>query len=350
MLQSFDEARRLSDSYEIPLSDILCTDLNITGISLANPKAMQRTRFSMNLDNENLFFAVTVNRRSDYKHTGDSVWFKEILLGMASDPENDTCDDTYFRKSGKVLTLNSNKKSACSGCKFCGTYNLDKAEEPLTTKPALTRKIESLLSESRKDNMSDLEAIGVVTGCFPGEEEAVEHLLMVRDAFEPFGFKGEVIYIGSQIRREESLDALVSSGPFGLYLTVECFTRREQLMNPKKASLTLERGRELLDLAKGKGINTTFLYILGLDPIESIFDEIPEYLPVVTRHPIINVMQAYVPEQEALRHPSATKIEYYLESRGLIEILFCSSSLVPRRWENYRSPWVTKYGGRVLDI
>jgi len=353
--------RILADQYKVPKLDILLTGINLKGVNY-KPAELEKGKTGEQADltrgrfnfypaqyDKPFFMAVSIGESSPFVHNGRELLLNDTVLGPAEPPENDTCDDTYFRKGNKALTLNSNLKSTCSGCKFCGAYKLDEIKQKdLTIRENLIGRINELMKEANQPDMSFLESVGVVTGCFKDEDATLKHLMMIRETFKEYGFKGELRYIGSEIKSKRALELLRSGGPFGLYLTVECFDRRESMMKPSKASLSLDEGRTLLKTAKDLDIATLFLYILGLDPIEKIKEEMPKYLEVLTRHPIINLMQSYVPSQEQLRTPEATNLNYYLEARQEIERIMKPTGLRPMLWENYRSPWSTAYGDEPL--
>ncbi len=347
----------LAEENDVPYVDLVLNCINMQGINYnptgysARGDLLLRGRFDLfpHGTKRSFFMATSITRQSRFIHDGKKVSLGPDVIGLASPPEKDTCDTSYFRKDGKALTLNSNQRNSCRGCKFCGTYSLESSEKSLSSdKKALSLKIEELITERKETDASFLENIGVVTGCFPAEEDVLRHLLLVRETFEEYGFRGELRYIGSQIQSEKNLTRLARSGPFGLYLTVECFERRNDLLKTKKAAVTLDTGRDILNKAKSIGIETSFLYILGLDSIERMSEEFNKYLPVLTRHPLVNLLQAYTPEQESLRFPEANNLEYYIKARKEIEQIMKPTGLVPMLWDNYRSPWATRYADKEI--
>ena len=344
-----NDALRLCAKYDIPLEDVLMMGINLSGVRY-DKEDFARGRFTASpLGAGPFLLALTLNKESRFAHEGDRLTLADITIATASPVENDTCDDTYFRKNGRVITLNSNAKSQCIGCAFCGVYSLANDEKDLTSPARLHAKASELITESRSHDLSHIEGIGIVTGCFRSERAAADHIKMVRGVFIEHGLAGEVQYIGSQITTPSIIDELAADGRYAIYLTVECFDRRDKLMRADKANISLERGREALCYAKNAGLNTSMLYILGLDPLERIKEEMPKYKDALTRHPIVNLMQAYSAEQESLRHPEARDMDYYILGRKAIESVFLPTRMRPRSWENYRAPWSTAYGGERLD-
>jgi hypothetical protein len=149
------------------------------------------------------------------------------------------------------LTLNTNQRSLCKGCGFCGTYNLEHDDSPLTDRESLESEATQLSLDV--GDFSQVKAIGIVTGCFMDENSLVKHIKMVRSVFSERGFKGEIQYVGSQLKNESSITELVKDGLFSLFLTVEMFSNRDELMKKQKSSLTLDRARELLGYTKSVG-------------------------------------------------------------------------------------------------
>lgn len=243
------------------------------------------------------------------------------------------------------MTLNSNSRTNCRGCAFCGTYGLEETDQALTTPEAIKNKANDIQAELQSD-LSSLESIGIVTGCFPNEDRLVDHLLMIRQIFAENGFAGELQYIGSQLKTPEKIKQVAESGPFALYLTVESFQKRQQLMKKTKSSLTLESGRKVLAAAQSLGAETSFLYIAGLDDHQAMREQFPLYKSLVSRLPQVQTFQAYNPQQLNLRNQEADRIEYFLQTRKIVEKTF--PNLLPIAGNNYRSLWFTSYANQHL--
>ena len=351
MLEDIKEIQKYSEEYNVPYEDLLLMSLNLTGVKSNLPYPRIRFFIRLNSFPDDFYVGLPNNIcESPFEIKENKIYFLNEEIGKVRNIENDTCDETYFRRNKTALTLNSNSRSKCSGCKFCGTY----AQDPSDRNNLLTReRLENKFNELEKMyeiDYSTLVEIAICTGCFSSENDVIEHLKLVREVADKRGFKGEIKYIGSQIVSEESLDFIEEEiAPFGYSLTVECFTRREQLMKPIKSNVTLDLGRDVLRRCKERGFNTTFLYILGLDPLDIISKETAKYLPLLTRFPVINLFQPYVKEHILLRDESANRLEYYLRVRKEMEKLFMSTDLRPRSWENYRPLWYTKFGEEDIN-
>ena len=362
ILTSLNEAKELSQKHGVPLVDILLLGLNMEGAN--NPLiSTGRMRFKISPDLTNgkdFYCAITNNPNSRWEIIDGIIQFKGSRVGSIDGVEEDTCDSTYWRRfetiEGKIkgteLTINSNSKSFCSGCEFCGTYNLnpkDQEEKDLSTPKKVRKKIEALLDETGVEDLSHLVGAGIVTGCFPDEEMTLYHLNMLHDVLrQEYGFKGELKYIGAQIRSKKSLESLAAHGPTGIAQTVECFTRRDELLQPKKR-ITLDHSREILAKAKDLGITTSILYIMGLDNLDIFQEEMEKFIPHLTKMPLINTLQEYLPGQSKLRVQEARSMEYYLKARKIMEKIAVPFNFKPNVWENYRGLWFTGYDGGNLD-
>ena len=81
--------------------------------------------------------------------------------------EKDTCTSTYFRNNKKAITYNSNSRSKCVGCKFCGTYSLSEDDYmDFSNSSKIKNYFEKLLHDNNIDGMDKIEDVTVCTGCF----------------------------------------------------------------------------------------------------------------------------------------------------------------------------------------
>lgn len=344
-LTDITHANEFAEKYHVPVEDVLLISLNLSGIRRGEI-INDRGRFCITMSNGRSYFvALTITDSfSNFIHKDSSVILGETKIGDATEIEKDTCTDSYWRNRTH-LTLNSNSRSIYRGCDFCRTYSLESDDKPLTEVEILEKRASELCLET-SGNFSKVDAIGVVTGCFPAESSIVDHILLIRKVFSQVGFKGEIQYIGSQIRTEASLSRLIKDGPFAFYLTLEVFSRREALMKKQKSTLNLPESLRLLRATKDMGGESSFLYIAGLDPMPVILDELPRFSEVVTRFPQLQTYQLYTPDQLLLRDSEAGSLDYYLQLRQLAEQIF--PNLRPVTFHNYRGLWYSQYRGESI--
>lgn len=353
MIKDINQAQQLSEKYNIPVEDIILIALNCSGV-VAKIKE-KRIRFKLRLTglSDVFYLGLCVNTtKSPFSIEGDCLFLGDQKIGDIIEKENDTCDSTYFRRNKTALTVNSNSRSRCRGCKFCGTYNQDSRDmNNLLTKQKLAVHLNNILVANNIKDLRNFLRVTICTGCFGEEKKALNHLLMVRSVLDQhFDFKGTLRYVGSEIVSEKSFDVLKEkASPFALSFTIEVFTKRKQFLNNIKSKITLEKAKKVLKYSNKNGFRTNFLYVLGMEPIETVVKNFRELAPLMTAFPIINLFQVYLPGQENLLTPEARNIEYYLRVRKELEKIFESTKLRPESWENYRPLWYSTFKNEQLN-
>lgn len=345
--------KNLSEKYNIPVADIMLIGLNRYGLSANIPDKRIRFKLSLFCTTEVFYLAVCVNTFPSPFSIGKKgeLCLDGIPVGQIFDFEKDTCDSSYFRRNKTELTLNSNMRSQCHGCSFCGTYNLDPDDKvDMSNKEKIREFVEDYMKRNNVSDLSNLLRVTICTGCFGDEISLVEHIISIYEVFNEYGFLKRIHYIGSQIRSFEAMQRIQRAIPyFSLSLTAECFTKRKTRMRREKGSLDLEDIHKILAQSKAFGFSTKYLYIVGLDSLEDMKKGCLYLADDVNRLPIFQIMQNYVPEHEKERVSEAQGIEYYLKARKVIEEIFTDVNMVPRSWENYRGLFYTQYKGKYLD-
>lgn len=337
-----DYFKLLAIKYNTNLENVISIALNRYGI-IINDFSDNRIRFNLDILNSNskTFFAVCVNTYLDspFLLKDNVLYLNNEPLGNVSDIEKDTCTSTYFRNNKKSITFNSNSRSKCVGCKFCGTYSLsDEDSIDFSSKEKIIAYFEKLLADNKIKSMIDIENVTLCTGCFDSEDDLIKHLLLVSESFKEMSFKGSLNYIGSQLRDFDKIKEVKEKiDKFGLYLTIEKFTDRDKFMRPEKANLSMEQAKELLAYCSSIGITSTFLYILGLEDLDTVHKYFEYFKNSVNKFPIVQVFQDYTPYQEKYRCEEAKDIEYYLKAKEIINNAFENSNLNPKLWECFRS-------------
>lgn len=358
MIKDMDHARRLSREHNLPLEDILFISLNTTGLNAEFPYKRLRFKLALAEAGKEFFFGLPVRPGDSpfsYKpiineHEG-ALYLDDFLVGSINEAFDDTCDTTYPRRNGSVLNLNSKTKSTCSGCAFCTTSGqTPKDRANFLSESQLRNVFDEFKGRYNKPDLSHLVQVALVTGCFGSEKRLIDHLCNVRGILRDYNYNGELFYFGSEITSEESFDILKEKAdPFAFCLSVECFTRRDILLKDIKSNISLKKVLQILHNSQEREFQTNFSYIVGLDSLEEIKNNLPELLQVTNRFPIINVFQPhYNPDQSGLRIEDARKIEYYLNIRKYFEELFKGTGLRPRTWENYRPLWYTTFADEEL--
>jgi hypothetical protein len=351
-LFGYESIKPLSVQYSVPEVDILLIALNRYGVCVNIPD--QRLRFKLSpLHTEEVFYLAvcvnTFNSPFSIKENGD-LYLNDIKVGKIFDIEHDTCDASYFRRNKTEMTLNSNMRSHCKGCTFCGTYRLDPEDRvDMSNDEKIAVFIDKHLQRNEISDLSKLKRITLCTGCFEDEMKLVEHIHSIYRVFNAYGFNRRIHYIGSQLRSEEAMKAIEDKIPyFSLSLTVECFSNRETRMRDEKASLKMKDIQDILYRSLKHNFSTKYLYIVGLDDLNTMRYGVESLEKYVNRIPLFQIMQNYVKEHENQRAPDARDISYYLEARKMIETIFNSSNFKPRSWENYRGLFYTTYKNEEL--
>lgn len=339
MLEYF---KSLAEKYNMSLENVLSIALNRYGI-IVDDLDDNRLRFNLELldSNKKTYFAVCVNtyKESPFKLENNTLYLENTPVGKVTGIEKDTCLSTYFRNNKKAITFNSNSRSKCVGCSFCGTYSLtDEDVLEFNTEKNVRDYFTRLLKDNNIEGMKDIESVTICTGCFENEDKLIEHLFLVNNAFKNMGYKGDLNYIGSQLRDFDKIKMVSENiNNFGMYLSLEKFLDREKFMRPEKASLSIEGAKELMSYCSSLDITTTFLYILGLENLETVKYYFNYLKDSVNKFPIVQVFQDYTSYQENFRCAEAKDVEYYLKARQIIDDIFKKENINPKLWECFRS-------------
>jgi hypothetical protein len=197
-------------------------------------------------------------------------------------------------------------------------------------------------------DISKLEQIAVVTGLFENEHAVIDHLRSIKEIVDPRGFNGELMYFGCEINSPQALKEMVALGKTALVYAVDAFTRREQILNKRKAAVGMEDIKKVLLEARDAGITTTFAYIAGIDDLGSVEKGFSELKESISRFPVVNIYQVQTPGQIEAMNPDARKLAYYAKARKLIEGVMDDTELLPRPWENFRPLWYETFGKKHL--
>lgn len=356
IIEDFGEYKRLSEKYNLPISEILQIDMNRSGVYLPNNEVRVnfRVRFKGKFNGDyETWYALPVREKEDTNFSchNNHIYYKNIVIGDITDRIMlDTCESSYQR-GPHLLNLNSRSRSNCGGCTACIHNDKNLYDETvLRDKKGLHIKedLEEFF-DSKNILVQDLVQIAVVTGLFHSERNVVDHMKLVHDVASRRGFEGELMYFGCEVNSEDALKELSELGKFQLIYAYDNFTKRNKILNPSKGKLTIEDAIRTLELAQKYGIDTTISYISGIDSLVKMkegFTKLKEYM---TQFPIINIYQTQTNLQVGIMDPEASILEYYLESRKELEKIFQNKDYLPKRWSNYRPLWYKIYQNQELE-
>lgn len=253
-------------------------------------------------------------------------------------------------RAWRAATVNPNARSRCTGCAFCPTTLEDAVDPRLRLEDEIAALLAGLAAQLPPGGtLRDLAEVTISTGCFHTEQAALTHLRTVRRVLTEHGLTPRIGLLTSVLRSREAFAEIAREiGPFLLYLTAECASRRDVLLKASKASLTPEEMPGLLARARAAGLQTSFTYVVGLDPYQLMRDFLRTLLPHCTVFPSVQVYQSHTALMDLLRAEDAGELAYYLDLRREIERVAAPRGLVPQRWRCYRPLWYSTYAGRPL--
>lgn len=260
--------------------------------------------------------------------------------------EHDDARLGYSRDSGRVLTANTNRRSTCTGCVFCPNTLAGSSDPRMTTNDeAVSAWVDGVLIERGWTDFSHVQQINLSTGCFGTEDRALAHLQSLRRALAKASFGGRLGILTSVIRTDDGMAQLAELGPFALFLTLECVTRRELILKESKAELTQEEGLRVLERARRAGLDTGVMIVIGLDPIDAVGAWLDSAAPLLTDFPNLQIFQAHTPYMEIFREPGAETLEFFKHARVRFEQSLKDTTLRPSPWANFRPLWYYEYQG-----
>lgn len=361
MLKNIKHLLELSKKYDIPTEDLLLLNLNLSGVRL-NFKS-GRVRFELESTNKKIFsvahsknifnyyLAIPTVDKSSYYFKDNKLYFNKTIIGKAIGVTEDYCDSSYPRRGGTVLNINPNSRTSCRGCKFCYTaFQVSRDKERMLTEKKINNFLYNWMKDFNLKDLSSLQQVAIVTGCFPNEQNVVEYLIKLNKILRNKLFKGEIFYFGCQIKSKSSLKKLAKLKPLGICYSLECFDNknREYYLKDIKKSTSVDTMKKMFTYCDKLGIRVNYSYIIGLESLKTIKDCFNELLPYINSFPIVNTFQLHK-WQEGQRHSAAHNIDYYIKARKIIEKIYKKNNIRPRPWENYRSLWYLKFDNECLD-
>ncbi|MFB7298132.1 hypothetical protein ACH4LQ_31115 [Streptomyces globisporus] len=335
----------------VPVEDVLLIAVNLHGITSVHERNRARVNLRLARRPDTTWqIIVPLNQpASPFRLCGDELSLNGSVVAHVERIDADEAVGGYFRNDGRAATLNPNARSRCVGCGWCPN-TLEAAADPrMQEEQGLDALLRALGEQHPRRSLAELEEVTVSTGCFEREEAAVAHLTALRPALERADVTARIGFLTSVLRTDEAFETIASQvSPFVLRLTAEHFTRREALMKATKADLRPEQMPNLLARARKAGLDTSYTYIAGIDPLDDLTRGVNELVDEVTVFPNIQVFQAHNLIMQGMRTPGAESLAYYLHARTLIERTLAPTGLRPASWECYRPLWYFTFAGEDL--
>lgn len=351
ILIGLGDIESLAIQYRVPVEDVLLMAINLYGISSHQDR--HRARVAVRLVRApHVAWQVIVPlnaEASPFELSGEDLTIQGQLVAHVERIDADEAVGGYFRAGGRAATLNPNARSRCTGCAFCPN-TLEAAADPrLAEDRALDELLAALVEQHPRRDLTELVEVTVSTGCFEREQAAVEHLVGLRAALSRHRITARIGFLTSVVHSREAFEELAAEvAPFVLRLTAECFTRRDLMLKASKAVLSVEQMPHLLARARRAGLDTSYTYIVGLDPLRDLVAGIAALVPHITEFPNFQVYQAHNSIMAGLRSPDADDLTFYLEARRAIERIVGPTGLRPVAWECYRPLWYFTFAEEPL--
>jgi hypothetical protein len=345
------QLEELAAAYRIPLLDIQLMALNLYGIasSIVDGRARIEVRLDADPDTEWHMIVPTGRVISPYELVGNTLYLAGRRIASLRLIEHDDARLGYARGGGHTLTLNTNKRSTCTGCVFCPNTLAD-ANDPriAQSEDDVEQWLGAFLLEYGWSDLSAVQEINLSTGCFGEESRALTHLTELRALLNKFSFRGRLGILSSVIRTDPGMLALSMLRPFALFLTLECITRRNLLLKESKANLQPEETIRILASARKNEVDTGVMIVLGLDPLPEVISWLSKAIQYLTDFPNIQIFQSHSQYMDLFRTQGAESLEFFLQARLDLESVLLPSPLRPRSWQNYRTLWYYKFGPENL--
>lgn len=354
-----DKIKELSNTFQIPVEDILFISLNRFGVDMDVTYNRMRMAFHLNgddplfsyasnLDDLDYYFALPVNHKSPFRIVGQRLYLLDHDIGNTIGATEDYCDSHYPRRRGTSLNMNPNSRTSCRGCEFCYTaYQVPCDRKRIRTEEDISEFFEQWMKEQDNNDLSHMIQISVVTGCYDSEEQLTEFLLILNKVVQRLHFHGRIFYLGSVLSSHSAIKSLNEIPSFGYCMSLECFTNRE-LLRGSKRSITIDQAKYIMHECIESGMEVNYTYIVGLEPIENFLPYMEDLIQVTNKFPTINILQLHQQHRLSLLNPGALEMTYFLEARVKIEAIFANTDMRPLVWEDYRSLWYLRFGNEVL--
>ncbi|WP_163511404.1 hypothetical protein [Fodinicola acaciae] len=347
-----------ADRFGVPRTDAVLLALNLYGLQ-TRLGARVRLQVSVPVGAQARTIVIAAGRPDSPFTLADSgqLFAGAELVGAAVRTDVDDAVSGYLRcwdgTAWRAATINPASRSKCTGCAPCPTSLEPTADPRLDTEDELHLLLDGLRQQlPHGGSLRDLHEITVSTACYESEDAALEAMMVLRKVLRSRRIDARIVLLSSVVRSREAFRWLAEHvGPFGLFLTADCVTRRNLILKKTKADLLPELMPALLADAREAGLDTSFTYIVGLDSTKDMEPFLSAMLPQVTLFPSLQVFQAHTPVMDGLHTPEADEFSYFLNARRIVESVMvdAANNLVPEPWRCYRSLWYESYAGQPLE-
>ncbi len=290
---------------EIPLIDLHF--YAIKGYGINDPEIKKgKPKFHI-IGDRNAFSFVPVisSQNSPYKFEGKELKYRgQVLPFRTKFISRLNSHPTYFYLRGIqewMLTLDSetilslNFQPICGGCEWCCR------EVSRDMRNVSPREGMEILRKGRI-NFQEIDKITFVTGMYREDDEVVRNILeFMKIVKEEEGYRGRVLYIGSQIKTADQIQRLLNglgNTPFKYAYTLETFTNRER-MHTKK-SLPIEEAVAQIDRIKSSGVrDLEYSYMPGLDAFKDFLLWMPRLATIARPH--LSIFRPVKSNQEEIK-------------------------------------------------
>lgn len=192
--------------------------------------------------------------------------------------------------------LSINFQPICKGCKWC-CREVGKGMRNISPEQGVN------LLQEKGIIFSNIDKMTFVTGMYRNGEEVVENILRTVELTKKQGFRGRVLYIGSQIQNENLIKKLINGldkTPLKYAYTLETFTQREQIHMKKNSSL--EDALSIFKELNKSGVNNLeYSYMPGLDSLDDFYKWMPKFSKLGKPH--LSIFRPAEEDQENLKDP-----------------------------------------------
>lgn len=344
-----EDLLELADRFNVPRADVLLIALNAHGVRMESGLGRARCIVAPTEAPGRIFRTIVATGRSEspFDIVSGQLTLGGEVVGRVSGLEHDDARLGYFRDECRILTLNTNARSHCTGCVFCPNTGSDASDPRVdVTSDELLNWLAVLCERERITDLSSVEEVNLSTSCFGEEHAAIDHLSSLRRELGKLGFRGRLGILSSVVRTRAGLElAAERVGPFALFLTLECVTQRKLWLKDTKASLDAVSALSVLAEARAAGCSTGVTLVVGLDPLPDLCAWLKEALPHLTDFPNLQVFQTHSRYMRAASIMGDSPVEWFLEARAALEdcLLPYRGGLRPEHWQNYRPFWYTKF-------